>query len=453
MPPMETKKISKSNSELKKLNRVFHLQSLNSANKNLSRIRIDSNHVYTIGRKRKHCDIIVDNRYVSKRHCQIFHNPFEHKLQLTDGCFLDKKLDPSEKVSLNGVFVNGKRVEKGSVVELHDKDEIMIGLNEKFTVEECEDEVFDKMSERKLLDNKAGSILDKCQNILNSTDPVSYLRTLEIDSSLVGVGLKQNEVDEVKLSRNDTADRSLGENAMIDIQHSGINVENGTVKDFILNGNLDTRVIGSKDSDINDVINKRNRVGRSMVVCNDDDLRQASCSYNLENKGVKITENGIEKRLAWSKNAVIEVIDLDDSDQYEDKNDKHEIILEENIRKDDNKTSKAINNFDLGEASENNHYSNGKYFFLNRLENMGLGKLEHEARTITLPELLHPVGSILRVFLATFTSDVAWFLSYCQLPYHLPITIACHCAEKCWSSSRENRTSAPFSYYPNLLLV
>lgn len=45
------------------------------------------------------------------------------------------------------------------------------------------------------------------------------------------------------------------------------------------------------------------------------------------------------------------------------------------------------------------------------------------------------------------------FLSCCQVPNHLPITIACHSGERCWSSSHDSRTSSPFVNYPNLLLV
>ncbi|MQL79959.1 hypothetical protein Taro_012382 [Colocasia esculenta] len=45
------------------------------------------------------------------------------------------------------------------------------------------------------------------------------------------------------------------------------------------------------------------------------------------------------------------------------------------------------------------------------------------------------------------------FLSYCGLPNHLPITIACHNAEKCWSASSDKRTSTPYSDYPNLILI
>ncbi|ONK58693.1 uncharacterized protein A4U43_C09F15700 [Asparagus officinalis] len=109
-------------------------------------------------------------------------------------------------------------------------------------------------------------------------------------------------------------------------------------------------------------------------------------------------------------------------------------------------------NGDFQENGEIGFFSDGRMFFLNRLENMS-PSLPGEPKTVTLPELLHPVGSLVRVFMATFTSDVSWFLSYCQLPYHLPITIACHGAQRCWSANHESRTAAPYSNYPNLLLV
>lgn len=65
-------------------------------------------------------------------------------------------------------------------------------------------------------------------------------------------------------------------------------------------------------------------------------------------------------------------------------------------------------NCDSRENAEDSCYSDGKTFFLNRLENMGPGQ-PGEPKTITLPELLHPVNSIVRVFMATFTSDVSWY--------------------------------------------
>ncbi|XP_043724117.1 uncharacterized protein LOC122671086 [Telopea speciosissima] len=45
------------------------------------------------------------------------------------------------------------------------------------------------------------------------------------------------------------------------------------------------------------------------------------------------------------------------------------------------------------------------------------------------------------------------FLSYCEVPNHLPVTIACHNSERCWDSSPDKRTSIPYSDFPNVMLV
>ncbi|RVW81978.1 hypothetical protein CK203_033215 [Vitis vinifera] len=45
------------------------------------------------------------------------------------------------------------------------------------------------------------------------------------------------------------------------------------------------------------------------------------------------------------------------------------------------------------------------------------------------------------------------FLSYCKVPGHLPVTIACHHTERCWSSSADKRAYVPYSDYPNLVIV
>lgn len=45
------------------------------------------------------------------------------------------------------------------------------------------------------------------------------------------------------------------------------------------------------------------------------------------------------------------------------------------------------------------------------------------------------------------------FLSYCQIPDHLPVTIACHNTDRCWSSSPEQRTVVPYPEFPKLLVV
>ncbi|KAJ6417977.1 hypothetical protein OIU84_001375 [Salix udensis] len=94
----------------------------------------------------------------------------------------------------------------------------------------------------------------------------------------------------------------------------------------------------------------------------------------------------------------------------------------------------------------------GKKFYLNRLQVMDCGSSSHP-NVISLPELLYPVESISRIFIATFTSDILWFLSHCEIPCHLPVTIACHNTERCWNSSPDYRTSVPYTDFPNLVVV
>ncbi|KAI7979380.1 Tyrosyl-DNA phosphodiesterase 1 [Camellia lanceoleosa] len=94
----------------------------------------------------------------------------------------------------------------------------------------------------------------------------------------------------------------------------------------------------------------------------------------------------------------------------------------------------------------------GKKFYLNRLQTMGHGSLDHHD-VVSLPELLYPVESLSQIFIATFTSDILWFLLYCDIPAHLPVTIACHNHEGCWCSSPDKRISVPFSDFPNLVVV
>ncbi|KAK6147937.1 hypothetical protein DH2020_018849 [Rehmannia glutinosa] len=71
----------------------------------------------------------------------------------------------------------------------------------------------------------------------------------------------------------------------------------------------------------------------------------------------------------------------------------------------------------------------GKKFYLNRLQFGGQDIVENDD-VVSLPELLHPIESLKRVFIATFTSDILWFLTYCKIPPHLPVTIACHSGER-----------------------
>lgn len=79
-------------------------------------------------------------------------------------------------------------------------------------------------------------------------------------------------------------------------------------------------------------------------------------------------------------------------------------------------------------SSEDQHqsegcYSDGSTFFLNRLACIGsLSDTQAEPHTgVTLPQLLHPVESLVRVFIATFTSDISWCV--CSLLSFSPLLL------------------------------
>ncbi|CAN6470465.1 unnamed protein product [Victoria cruziana] len=68
-------------------------------------------------------------------------------------------------------------------------------------------------------------------------------------------------------------------------------------------------------------------------------------------------------------------------------------------------------------------------------------------------ELLSPVESLSRIFVATFTSNILWFLSAYNIPNNLHVTVACHDREGCWNPVHEQRWSQPYVQYPNLVVV
>ncbi|KAF3773680.1 Tyrosyl-DNA phosphodiesterase 1 [Nymphaea thermarum] len=96
--------------------------------------------------------------------------------------------------------------------------------------------------------------------------------------------------------------------------------------------------------------------------------------------------------------------------------------------------------------------SDGETLFLNRLEFMTVGSTD-KPPSVSLPELLSPVESLSRIFVATFTSNISWFLSACKIPNNLPVTVACHDTERCWNPVHEQRWSQPYAQYPNLVVV
>ncbi|RWW69848.1 hypothetical protein BHE74_00022509 [Ensete ventricosum] len=305
-------------------------------------ICLRSDRVYTVGRGRRHCDLVLLHPCISNRHCQLFLDGSDRKLRLIDGFLFTRRSHirdirrgfqagsqcSNARVSLNGVFVNGRRVRQGAVAELSVGDEMLFScrsgsshscrIKRGFAV----DRVF--FTEVKIVrENRSLStlehgplaprsciLLSQLGRILASSDPVSYLRNL------------------------------------LDLQQE---------KHVTLPLALEIGSPASPDS-----------VGR----CKTDDL----------------WINGAQKMVSSSANVL--------SDEHRNSSVNAVEIME-------------VDNCELHPDDDGVSFSDGSTFFLNHLKPTGPGTSVH-CDGVTLPELFHPVKTLLRVFIATFTCDVSW---------------------------------------------
>ncbi|XP_020680271.1 uncharacterized protein LOC110097942 [Dendrobium catenatum] len=336
-------------------------------------ICLRSDRLYTIGRTRRHCQIVFDHCCISRRHCQIFFDGADRRLRLVDGFLLSRDFDLEEirrrlrserqvlgfRVSLNGVFVNRRKLLGGAVAELSEGDEVVFGCGRLSSVSHCTRK-YGFVVERIILSDfaetldvsgkfvtRADRLQNLCQRVLRSEDPICYLRcSLESNSGTI------SSIHGVRDHASAASFPVLGS--------EGHTRQNDKTANYVQNEKI-------------------------LAV---DHVGNAETSPSSLERGNNLCSS----------------------------------------------------------------FSNGQSFSLNRLEFMA-HDTSYQHTEVTLMELLDPVESLVQVFIATFTCDVSWFLSYCQIPNHLPVTIAFHSAEKCWSSCCDDRTSAPYSDYPNLLLV
>ncbi|KAG0495146.1 hypothetical protein HPP92_006140 [Vanilla planifolia] len=376
-------------------------------------ICLRSDRLYTVGRKRKHCEIVFDHCCISRRHCQLFLDSKDQRLKLFHGFFLSLAPNLGEVrrrfecerqglgfgVSLNGVSINGRKLKRGTIAVLSEGDKVALGCCRRRSVPGCtircgfivEGIVVSEIAGIPDVSGQSVSgadlLLKLCRRVLSSGDPVKYL------SSSPDLNL---------LKRSSFHRSGSAATALIPVHENC-----------------------SKPDAEAGIFPYRAKQEINLTVDNVNDANTGTCSQ-------------ISAKM---------------------RGDCNHILHQQNRRS-------------LGCCS------NAKTFFLNRLELTAHGKA-NQLSEVTLVELLHPVESLIQIFIATFTCDISWyvalhifwlrkpilffisdqfqefyrFLSHCQIPSNLPVTVACHSAEKCWSSSCYDRTSAPYSDYPNLLLV
>ncbi|XP_019188818.1 PREDICTED: uncharacterized protein LOC109183063 isoform X2 [Ipomoea nil] len=388
--------------------------------------------LYTIGRSNQYCDFLFCEPRVSKVHCQFFFDLLNKKIYLSDGVFLSFGANCSSRVraSLNGVFVNGIRIGKGEVVEICAGDEVSLvcgkgdgcatGIQIGFSVTKVmyAAEIADRhvincngsgvYSDYALVRSKNGGVtakanilLNMSREILSCNDPIKCIRKCVILDHDMGATHKVTKVASLVLQEN------------VEVPPMG---DGAVRKDVSLcEGPEAGHSLACEYCQQTAQTSERNT---KFECCNNDqEIRE-----QMDNTGVDL-ENGIVA------------------------NDKHGALSLECMEKEAVPQVAGV-----GQEREGVRFvpPPGKMFYLNQLHCINQSSSEN---VVSLPELLHPVNSIDRLFVATFSSDILWFLSYCEIPPYFPITIACHSAERCWSSSPDKRTSMPYPEFPNLIVV
>ncbi|KAL2242797.1 UNVERIFIED_CONTAM: putative tyrosyl-DNA phosphodiesterase [Sesamum indicum] len=392
---------------------------------------------YTIGRKLRFCDFIFSDRRVSKRHCQLYFDSLEKKIYLSDGLFLDYSVcsDSVSRVSTNGVFVNGVRiggvaeVGVGDVVGLICRNEEVCGLGVSigFLVEKTA--FVEEVDYRSLIQlnpcgvhpeqaslalgcdrlmDDTGVLLSWCRDILCSDDPVSYIRKCVV-------------LDQRK--RIDLAFRNGLK------KYSALLLDNGCLNGGLQSGCRNRKRVYSRE--IETVENGDVKRGKEIIVVPE------------RNTELKCSDVGTTSNADIARQSCAGCIDIENGVIASDY--PSGLSLEER------------DYFQCGDQLDEKSYAKcilppGKKFYLNHLQFRGQ-EVEKTGDDVSLRELFHPIENLKQVFIATFTSDILWFLSYCNIPPNLPVTIASHSAERCWSVDPDKRTSVPFSDFPNLTLV
>ncbi|RDX75863.1 Tyrosyl-DNA phosphodiesterase 1, partial [Mucuna pruriens] len=378
-------------------------------------MRLRADHPYSIGRRPRDCGFVFCDRRVSKRHCQVLFDASLRKLYILNGVLLHSD-DPTAtcrvvhefrkrtmtsspddgfalREASNGVFVNGVEIEKGKAVELSPGDRVSL-----------------------VCGNQSGSC---------------------------GVGNGIGFVVE-----------------RIDFEGCGGEIDRLTVSGHSQSGKRNKRVFAVKAN----VSRYEGVIGRARflidrcrdILLSDDPVSCIKCApgnaevqsslevlgeskgMNLEGKGHGFCQRG--------------KVGLDDVNEVPDV-----MRVLDSVRKDNHDPPSAGGDWQGkrdGGGGGDVYPPPGKNFYLNRLEFM-----DHDSsschRSISLSELIHPVESVSRMFIATFTSDIKWcdYLKFVNIPFHLPVTIACHNTERCWSSKPDERVFVPYQDYPNLVVV
>ncbi|KAL3001504.1 hypothetical protein AAZX31_08G006000 [Glycine max] len=387
-----------------------------SSTQNAAVSRCDSMHLradqpYSIGRRPRYCEFVFLDRRVSKRHCQVLFDASLRKLYILNGVLLHTHHDSTAATCRLLVHEFRKR----AMMSFHGNG---------VALREASNGVFVN-----------GVEIQKGKAVeLSVGDRVSLVCGNENGSCGIGNGI------------GFVVER-------IDFEGCGDEIDGlKTFSGHSQSGKRNKRVFAVKanDSRYEGVVGRARFLQdwcRDILLSNDPVLRilhdQSKCAPG--NAEVQSSLELIGESKVKNLDAKVRV---DVADEVP-----NEVKVLDSVGKDNCNPSPSVGGDWQGKCGGGSYYPPpGKKFYLNRLEFMDRDSLTCHL-SISLPELIHPVESVSRMFIATFTSDIKWFLTYCKVPFHLPVTIACHNTERCWSSKPDERVFVPYRDYPNLVVV
>ncbi|XP_050226105.1 uncharacterized protein LOC126675501 isoform X2 [Mercurialis annua] len=468
--------------------RNFNIPLISSATGSpLDSICLEPDRLYTIGRSQTEpkCDFVFSDRRVSKQHCQILFDSLNRKIYVIDGvssllqnsvssscvvCEFRKMLvtssdqmgsqeednsDNSEcsriraRFSMNGVFVNGRRVRRGYVRELCRGDEILfvcgneglcnLGVKIGFLIQDVvlKGEVAVKENEVQLESCLFGTMSTSIGRSQGSVSSGSRKKRV--------FAVRADEIMATACNFSRPKCGSIVKRAKFLLNHCRRILHSNDPISYLQQCYIsDFRMEITKAHNCKMKFDKREALCDSSTGVHEQEVNKSALvfrqeAHHYEKSDVDQTVK-INKEIGSSKCVSLGYDTLHGKD----------------ISKNDFDHSGVKNAFFPGDdqmkPQEGCCQPPGKKFYLNRLLFMEHDSLSHR-NTVSLPELLHPTESIAQIFIATFTSDILWFLSHCGIPFHLPVTIACHNTERCWSPRTDDRISMPYSNYPNLVVV
>ncbi|PKI74952.1 hypothetical protein CRG98_004724 [Punica granatum] len=372
-------------------------------------VQLEPGRVYTIGRSRRLCDFLLNLRRVSRQHCKIVFDSSSRKIFIVDGVGLNNCLVGNEngdeedneeekgrarECSLNGVSVNGVRCNKGELTELSIGDVVSLVC----------------VGDRCDSNSKIGFVIRKIVYLEEEGGIFPNHGDFDVNRSFSPQRISSSASSSSKrIFASRTCAVSLGSSAPI-LRAKALQgqcrhiLRSADPISCILRCPIYFRPLveaplacnnfpGSK---VDLIFRKPARpiaAPRSRNVVPMD--RQELLSHVISNNGCNRQASFHAERLPGRANAFL------------------------NNNGDDEKTSSLISapvvtvpnpseSFSKKARNDSCRPTLENKFCLNRLGSAAQDSVGHGS-DISLPELLYPVQTILRIFVATFTSDIKWF--------------------------------------------